>query len=58
VQLAVVIGLVLLIFAIAAVVVVFEDRRATRREAERRRAWLARLGEVDPLAPGKLRADR
>ena len=46
-----VIGLVLLIFAAAVTCVAREDRREERRRALRRRARLATLGEVDPLAP-------
>jgi len=58
VELAIVLGLVLLIFTAAAATVAWEDRRAKRREAVRRAARLARLGEVDPLAPNRLHADR
>jgi hypothetical protein len=57
VELAIVLGVVVLIFTAAAVTVAFEDRRAARREAVRRAARLARLGEVDPLAVSRLRAD-
>lgn len=57
-ELAIVLGLVVLVFTAAAVTVAFEDRRAARREAVRRAARLARLGEVDPLAPTRLRTDR
>lgn len=52
--LAIVLGLVVLIFAAAGVTVAWEDRRTARREAVRRAARLARLGEVDPLAPSRL----
>jgi hypothetical protein len=58
VQLSLILGLVALVLAIAAFVVVLEDRRAAKRAALQREAQLARLGEVDPLAPGRLRADR
>ncbi|MFD9894952.1 hypothetical protein [Amycolatopsis sp. NPDC058986] len=57
-QLSLVLGLVALILAVAALVVVLEDRRAAKRAAQRRRARLASLGEVDPLAPSRLRVDR
>ena len=57
-QLPIVLGLVALVLAIAVLVVVVEDRRAAKRAAQQRKARLARLGEVDPLAPGRLRADR
>ncbi len=57
-ELAIVIGLVVLIFTAAAATVAFQDRRTARREAVRRQARLARLGEVDPLAPQRLRVDR
>ncbi len=57
-QLTLILGLVALIIAVAALVVVLEDRRAAKRAALRRKARLARLGEVDPLAPGRLRVDR
>lgn len=57
-QLALIAGLVLLIFGMAVAVVTYEDKRAARREAVRRRARLASLGEVDPLAPHRLRIDR
>ena len=43
---------------LAALVVVLEDRRAAKRAALQRKARLARLGEVDPLAPGRLHVDR
>lgn len=52
-----VLGLVALVIAVAALIVVLEDRRAAKRAALRRKARLARLGEVDPLAPGRLRVD-
>lgn len=55
VQLVIVIGLVALVFAGAALVVMLEDRRVAKREAARRSVQLARLGEVDPLARGRLR---
>lgn len=54
---AIVLGLVVLIFAAAALTVLFEDKRAARREAVRRTARLARIGEVDPLAPHRLHTD-
>lgn len=54
-ELAIVMGLVVVIFVAAVATVSFEDRRAAHREALRRRARLARLGEVDPLAPERLR---
>ena len=54
---ALVLSLVVLIFIIAIVVVAFEDKRAAKREAQLRQARLARLGEVDPLAPHRLRID-
>ncbi|SEF28442.1 hypothetical protein SAMN05421837_104163 [Amycolatopsis pretoriensis] len=57
-QLPLILGLVALVIAIAALVVVLEDRRAVKRAALQRKARLARLGEVDPLAPGRLHADR
>ena len=57
-QLPLVLGLVALVLAVAALVVVLEDRRAARRAALRRKARLARLGEVDPLAPSRLHVDR
>jgi uncharacterized membrane protein YsdA (DUF1294 family) len=53
VQLSLILGLVALVLAVAAFLVVLEDRRAAKRKAR-----LARLGEVDPLAPSRLRADR
>jgi hypothetical protein len=56
-QLALILSLVVLIFIIAIVVVAFEDKRAAKREAQLRQARLARLGEVDPLAPHRLRVD-
>lgn len=57
-QLWVVLALVALILAAATLIVVLEDRRAARRAAQQRSARLARLGEVDPLAPGRMRVDR
>ncbi|SFJ51649.1 hypothetical protein SAMN05421835_10660 [Amycolatopsis sacchari] len=57
-ELAIVLGLVVLFFAIATLVVALEDRRAAHRRAVQRAARLARLGEVDPLAPSRLRTDR
>lgn len=57
-QLPIVLGLVALVLAVATLVVVLEDRRAAKRAALRRKARLARLGEVDPLAPGRLHVDR
>jgi hypothetical protein len=56
-QLALILSLLVLAFAVAAAVVAFEDKRAARRDATARQARLARLGEVDPLAPHRLRAD-
>jgi hypothetical protein len=56
-QLALILSLVALIFIGAIVVVAFEDKRAAKREAQLRQARLARLGEVDPLAPHRLRVD-
>jgi predicted glycosyltransferase len=56
-QLALIVCLLVLIFAVAAAVVAFEDKRAARREAMARQARLTRLGEVDPLAPHRLRAN-
>jgi hypothetical protein len=57
-QLWLVLGLVALIITIASLIVILEDRRAARQAALARKARLARLGEVDPLAPGRLHADR
>jgi type VI protein secretion system component VasK len=57
VEFAIVLGLVVLVFLAAGVVVTWQDRRAARRKAHQRAAALARLGEVDPLAPRRL-ADR
>lgn len=57
-QLWLVLALVALILAAASLIVVLEDRRAAKRAAQQRRARLARLGEVDPLAPARLRVDR
>ncbi|MEV6895942.1 hypothetical protein [Amycolatopsis sp. NPDC051372] len=57
-QLWVVLALVALTLAAASLIVVLEDRRAAKRAALRRKARLARLGEVDPLAPGRLSVDR
>ncbi|GHF57158.1 hypothetical protein FHX82_000132 [Amycolatopsis bartoniae] len=57
-EIAIVLGLVVLFFAAAVAVVAFEDRRAAHRKALQRAARLARLGEVDPLAPQRLRTDR
>ncbi|WP_199199417.1 hypothetical protein [Amycolatopsis sp. CA-128772] len=57
-QLPIVLGLVALVLAVAVLVVVLEDRRAAKRAALQRQARLARLGEVDPLAPGRLHVDR
>ncbi|MFC9250587.1 hypothetical protein [Amycolatopsis thailandensis] len=54
-QLSLILGLVALIFVVATVLVIAEDRRAARRAAQRRRARLADLGEVDPLAAERLR---
>lgn len=56
-QLWLVLGLVALIIAIASLIVILEDRRAARQAAIARRARLARLGEVDPLAPGRLHSE-
>jgi hypothetical protein len=58
VPVSLVLGLVALVIAVAALIVVLEDRRAAKRAALRRKARLARMGEVDPLAPGRLRVDR
>lgn len=55
---AIVLGLVVVIFAAAALTVMLEDKREAKRQAVRRAARLARLGEVDPLAPHRLRAER
>jgi hypothetical protein len=57
VQVSLVLGLVALVIAVASMIVILEDRRAAKRAALRREARLARLGEVDPLAPGRLRVD-
>ena len=57
-QFSLILGLIVVILAIAALVVVAEDRRAAKRAALQRKARLARLGEMDPLAPGRLRVDR
>lgn len=57
-QLPLVLGLVAVILALATLVVVLEDRRTAKRAALARKARLARLGEVDPLAPSRLRIDR
>lgn len=57
-QLSLILGLVALIFAVAAAFVMLEDRRAARRAAQRRQARLADLGEVDPLAVHRLSTDR
>ncbi|WP_169776530.1 hypothetical protein [Amycolatopsis jejuensis] len=57
-QLWLILGLVALVIAGASLIVVLEDRRAARRAALQRRARLARLGEVDPLAPGRLHVER
>ena len=57
-QFSLILGLVVVILAVAALVVVVEDRRAAKRAALQRKARLARLGEMDPLAPGRLRVDR
>ena len=56
-QVSLVLGLVALVIAVASLIVIMEDRRAAKRAALRRKARLARLGEVDPLAPGRLRVD-
>ncbi|WP_020632455.1 hypothetical protein [Amycolatopsis alba] len=56
-QLSLILGLVALIFVVATVLVVAEDRRAARRAAQRRQARLANLGEVDPLAAQRLHLD-
>ncbi|RZQ65157.1 hypothetical protein EWH70_04505 [Amycolatopsis suaedae] len=55
---ALVIGLVLVIFLVAGIVVVSQDRRAARQAALRRQERLARLGEVDPLAVRDGQPDR
>ncbi len=57
-QLSLILGLVALIFTVATTLVVLEDRRAARRAARQRRARLADLGEVDPLAAQRLKLDR
>lgn len=57
-EFAIVLGLVLLILIAATATVVWEDRRTARRQAVQRAARLSRLGEVDPLAPSRLRTDR
>lgn len=57
-QLSLILGLVALIFAVAAAFVVLEDCCAARRAAQRRQARLADLGEVDPLAAHRLSTDR
>ncbi|SFH96114.1 hypothetical protein [Amycolatopsis regifaucium] len=57
-QLSLILGVVALIFLVATVLVVLEDRRAARRAAQRRQARLASLGEVDPLAAQRLHLDR
>ena len=54
---ALVIGLVLVIFLVAGIVV-SQDRRAARQAALRRQERLARLGEVDPLAVRDPQPDR
>jgi len=46
VQLPIVLGLVALVLAVAALVVVLEDRRAAKRAALQRKARLARFGWV------------
>jgi hypothetical protein len=56
-QLALILGLVILVFAVAAAVVAFEDKRTLRRRATARRARLARMGEADPVAGNRLRPD-
>jgi hypothetical protein len=53
VEIAIILGLVVLIFMAAAATVAWEDQRATRRAAARRAAALARLGELD--GPPQLR---
>ncbi|KID28534.1 hypothetical protein HQ32_04108 [Prauserella sp. Am3] len=55
--LASVISLCVLILIGAAVTVVWEDRRAAKRHARTRHARLVALGEVDPVAPARLRAE-
>ncbi len=57
-QLSLILGLVALIFVVATALVVAEDRRASRRAAQRRQTRLANLGEVDPLAAHRLHLDR
>ena len=52
---ALVIGLVFVIFAVAVVVVAAQDKRAAEKAANLRQARLARLGEIDPLAVNRLR---
>ncbi|HET6286379.1 MAG TPA: hypothetical protein VFG15_06475 [Amycolatopsis sp.] len=56
-QFSLILGVVALIFVVATVLVIAEDRRAARRVARRRQARLADLGEVDPLAARKLKLD-
>ncbi|GAA1249683.1 hypothetical protein GCM10009676_40220 [Prauserella halophila] len=51
------IGLFALLLTVAAVIVTWEDRRADRRRDRTRSAQLAALGEVDPLASARFRAD-
>ncbi|MCP2255922.1 hypothetical protein LY13_004704 [Prauserella aidingensis] len=55
--LASVLGLFVLLLAVAAVIVTWEDRRADRQRARTRDARLAALGEVDPLAPARFQAE-
>ncbi len=57
-QFSLILGLVALVFTVAVVLVVMEDRRAARRAAQQRRTRLANLGEVDPLTACRLHADR
>lgn len=56
-EFALVLGLVVLVFAAAVAYVAHEERRAARRRSATRRERLARLGEIDPLAPARLRTE-
>jgi hypothetical protein len=53
VQLALVVGLTVLFLIAAAATVGYEDQRAARRQARRRQARLARIGEAGPLTPSR-----
>jgi hypothetical protein len=55
VEIALVLVLVLGIFAAALAVVTAQDKRAAQRADSLRRARLAQLGEVDPLAADRFR---